>query len=273
MLDERDDLEAAGGPASGPACEPGAGARAAAPRDIWTLRDLLLFIAFIPFALLAANLVALTGYAALRPFTGWPAGPAALRSNTFFLLALQILFYLFVLGFLYLVSKLRHPQPFWQSLGWKKPAGREAAKWLLGGCALAMAANLALLLRPDTTDFPLEHLFNSRGASYALGGFAIGIAPVIEEVVFRGLLFAVCERAAGWRFAVVITALLFAGLHVPEYWDAWNHVWVILGVGMVFSLARGLSGALTPSIFLHIGYNSLMMAGLFLSSHHFRALN
>jgi membrane protease YdiL (CAAX protease family) len=45
---------------------------------------------------------------------------------------------------------------------------------------------------------------------------------------------------------------------------------MILAVGMVFSLARGVTGSLTPSIILHIGYNSLMMAGLFFSTQHFR---
>ena len=111
-------------------------------------------------------------------------------------------------------------------------------------------------MRPDTQDFPLEKLFNSRTASYAIGAFAISVAPVVEELVFRGLLFAIFERAVGMRFAVVTTAVLFAGLHVPEYWHAWNHMLMILVVGMVFSLARGMTGSLTPSIILHIGYNS-----------------
>jgi membrane protease YdiL (CAAX protease family) len=109
-------------------------------------------------------------------------------------------------------------------------------------------------------------------ASYAIGAFAIGVAPVIEELVFRGLLFAIFERAVGLRFAIVATAVLFAGLHVPEYWHAWNHVLMILVVGVVFSLARGKSGTLTPSILLHIGYNASMMTSLFFTTQHFRAL-
>ena len=78
-----------------------------------------------------------------------------------------------------------------------------------------MVVSLALSVRPDSQPFPLERLFNSRTASYAIGMFAIGVAPVVEELVFRGLLFAILERAVGLRFAVVATAALFAGLHVP----------------------------------------------------------
>jgi len=144
------------------------------------------------------------------------------------------------------------------------------AAYLAGGGGLAIAVSLALMIRPDKQEFPLEKLFSSRTASFAIGAFAISVAPVVEELVFRGLLFAIFERAMGSRFAVVTTAVLFAGLHAPEYWHAWNHLLMILVVGMVFSLARGTSGSLTPSIILHIGYNSLIMTGLFVSTQHFR---
>ena len=242
-----------------------------APREIWKPRDLLLLVAFIPFALLASKLVVLIGYVVLQPFTGWHVKVDAVQSDTIFLLVQQCVFYVFILGFLFLLAMLEHRQPFWKSLGWKKPTARQVAGYLAGGGGLAVAVGVALSMRPDTQGFPLEQLFNSRIACYAIGAFAIAVAPVVEELVFRGLLFAILERAVGLRFAVVATAVLFAGLHVPEYWHAWNHVFMILIVGMVFSLARGLTGSLTPSIILHIGYNSLMMTGLFFSSQHFRA--
>jgi hypothetical protein len=240
-----------------------------APREIWELRDLLLFVVFIPFALLVSKLVVLIGYVVLRPFTGWHVRVDWVQSDTVFLLIQQCVFYVFILGFLFLLAKLQHRQPFWKSLGWKKPTARQVAGYLAGGGGLAVAVSLALSLRPDTQGFPLEKLFNSRTASYAIGAFAISVAPIVEELVFRGLLFAVFERAVGLRFAVVTTAILFAGLHIPEYWHAWNHMILILAVGLVFSLARATTGYLTPSIILHIGYNSLLMTGLFFSTQHF----
>jgi membrane protease YdiL (CAAX protease family) len=243
-----------------------------APREIWTLRDLLLFVAFIPFGLLASNLLAFIAYAALRPFMGWRAPIDSLPSNTFFLLALQSIFYLSILACLFLLARIKHRQPLWKSLGWKTPTGRLVLACLAGGGALAVVIRIAPPLLPDTEKFPLERLFTSMGASYAIGAFAVGVAPVIEELVFRGLLFAIFERAVGMRFAVAATAVLFAGLHVPEYWHAWNHVLMILVVGVVFSLARGISGSLTPSILLHAGYNACMMTSLFFTTQHFRVL-
>jgi hypothetical protein len=196
-----------------------------------------------------------------------------LAKSTIFGLILQSLLYLFVLGYLFLLAKLLHHQPFWKSLGWKRPNLGQILGCMVGGGLLAIVVSVAPPLLPDAKQFPLEQLFNSTAASYAIGVFAISIAPVIEEVVFRGLLFAVFERALGLRLAVACTAVLFAGLHVPEYWHAWNHMLMILIAGLVFSLARGVSGTLTPSVFLHVGYNSLIMTGIFFSTHHFRALN
>ena len=270
MLDDTENLspEASGWPSEGRPPQPPA--PLLAPREIWKPRDLLLFVVFIPFALVVSKLVVLIGYVVLRPFTGWHVRVDLVESDTVFLLIQQCVFYVFVLGFLFLLAKLQHQQSFWKSLGRKKPTTMQVAGYLAGGGVLAVAVSLALSMRPDTQGFPLEKLFNSRTASFAIGAFAICVAPVVEELVFRGLLFAIIERAVGMRFAVVITAFLFAGLHIPEYWHAWNHLVMILVVGLVFSLARGITGSLAPSIILHIGYNSLMMAGLFFSTQHFR---
>jgi len=242
------------------------------PREIWKWRDLLLFVVFLPFALMVSTLMVLMGYAVLRPFAGWHASVELAQRNPLFLLVMQCVFYVFVLGFLFLLARLQHQQPFWKSLGWQKPSAWQVAGFLLGGGGLAVGVSLALVLLPDVKEFPLEKLFNSPIASYAIGAFAISVAPVVEELVFRGLLFAILERAAGMRFAVAITAVLFAGLHVQEYWPAWHHMLMILVVGLVFSLARGMTGSLAPSIILHIGFNAFIMTGLFFSTQHFRAV-
>jgi membrane protease YdiL (CAAX protease family) len=237
-----------------------------APREIWTLRDLFLFIAFIPFAYIASYLLILLGYAVIRPWAGWHENVYEAQKSTPFLLTLQSLFYVFISSYLFLMAEVLHNQPFWRSLGWKRPTGKQIAGWLAIGSGIAVAAGIALTIRPDTSSFPLEELFSSRAAAIALGVFAVAVAPIVEEIVFRGLLFAICERTMGMFFAVVITAGLFATLHIPEYWPAWNHILIIFVVGLAFSFARGFSGALTPSIFLHIGYNSLMILGFFASN-------
>jgi membrane protease YdiL (CAAX protease family) len=241
-----------------------------APREIWKPLDLILFISFVPFALLAAKIVLLVAYSALRPLMGWHTTVDLAQTDTIFLLVQQCVFYVLVLAFFVLMARVQHQQPTWESLGWKRPTRIEVLAYLGGGGLLAIAASFGLWLLPDSQSFPLERLFNSRTATIALGSFAILVAPAVEELVFRGLLFAIIERMVGIKTAVVISAALFASLHIPEYWHAWYHLLMILLVGLAFSIARGSSGSLTPSIFLHIGYNALIMMGVFVSTQHFR---
>ena len=240
------------------------------PREIWKFRDLLLFLAFLPFALFVSDVGVLGGYSILHPFTKWRLRLDLLQTDTIFLLIQQCCFYLLIVTFLFLLARFQHRRPLWKSLGWSRLTIKQISGYLAGGIALAAAMTLALALLPDKQEFPLEKLFNSRTASFAIGAFAISVAPVVEELVFRGLLFAIFERVLGLNFAVIATAILFAGLHIPEYWHAWNHMAMILVVGLAFSLARGASGSLAPSTILHIGYNALIITFLFFSTQHFR---
>jgi hypothetical protein len=239
----------------------------------WTLRDLFLFLGFVPVALFASNLLAAIGYGVLKPLLGWRLGYEALPRNPFFLLALQLVFYGFVLGYLYALVVIHYREPFWKGLGWRSPNAWPALAWLLAGFLMSAVVLLVPPILPDADKFPLEQLFSSRASAYAVGAFAILVAPLMEELLFRGLLFAIFERRVGWRFAVLATAVLFAGLHVPEYWRAWNHILMILLVGVAFSLARGVTGSLAPSVLLHLGYNTSMMIGVFIQTHHFRTLH
>jgi len=239
---------------------------------LWTLRNLLLFLAFGVIALFSSNLLVVAGYALLKPWTGWHLSDRALGENAFFLLVLQSIFYLFIFLYLYLLVAINYRQPFWRALAWRRATLRQMLACLAGGVVLAGIVLSAPTLLPEAPQFPLERLFSSPAAGYAVGGFAILVAPLMEELIFRGLLFGIFEHRVGLRFAVLVTAVLFAGLHVPEYWGAWNHALMILVVGLTFSLARGITGSLAPSVILHIAYNSSMMAGLYFSTNRFHNL-
>ncbi len=242
------------------------------PPRPWGLRDLLLFIAFVPIGLFAANILVFLGYALIQPTLHRHLSKEQLSANPFFLLALQTVFYGLMLAYIYFLVAVDHMQPFWPMLRWRRISVWQALGCLAGGTLMTVAIALLPPFLPDSTQFPLEGLFNSRAAAYAIGAFAILVAPFMEEMIFRGILFAIFESQVGLRFAILITAILFGGLHVPEYWGAWNHMFLIFLVGLVFSLARGISGSLAPSVFLHVGYNASMMLGLFLSTEHFRHL-
>jgi membrane protease YdiL (CAAX protease family) len=239
------------------------------PPPRWRGRDFVFFVGFTLCWLLLSQFLSLAVYAILMPVMGWHTSPAALSENAVFAVAAQIVFYGPVLLYVYLLVKVRYRQPFWEGLHWRWPGGRRALRLVLGGIVLAVGLALAASLAPEAKSFPLEKLFSSPLSAYVLGAFAVTVAPFMEELIFRGVLFAFFERGLGIRFAVIATALLFAAMHVPEYWGAWTHVAMILVVGLVFSLARGVTGSLTPSVILHAAYNGTLMTGLYLGTRHF----
>jgi membrane protease YdiL (CAAX protease family) len=239
----------------------------------WSPRDLVLFL-FVSALLLVvvSPLLMYTAYAVLRPLTGWRTPVRALGNNPYFLLTVQSSFYTLLLGYVYFLVAVNYRQPFWAALAWHKPTTRQAVLFFLGGSLLCLVVQLAPPLLPDVEDFPLLRLFTSPQAAYAIAAFAILVAPLAEELIFRGVLFRFLEHQVGVKLAVTGTAALFAGMHVPQYWGAWNHVLLICLVGVVFSLARGLTGSLAPSVILHIAYNTGLMIAFFFETHQFRAL-
>jgi uncharacterized protein len=240
--------------------------------DLWQARDLVLFIAFATCWAFLSGLLLLAGYAILKALMGWKTPTAALVDNTFFGLLVQVVLYGPVLLYIILLVVAHYRLPFWAGIRWRWPGGGTAVKLLFSGVLLALLVAFGSALLPDRKDFPLEKMFSSPSAAYALGAFAVLIAPFMEELIFRGVLFAFFEHLAGLRWAVAGSAVLFAALHYPEYAGAWTHLGMILLVGTVFSLARALTGSLVPSFLLHTAYNGTFMLALFVGTHHFRNL-
>ncbi len=239
------------------------------PREPWRLRDLLIFILFIPVALVISNIAVAVGYAVLAPIVGWTTPLLKLQTNAIFLLTLQFVFYILLFAYIYFLVAIFYGKPFWAGLKWQMLSGHNTLRFLLGGILLSLVIMIIPPFLPEAKGFPLEKLFNSPASAYAVAAFAVLIAPFMEELLFRGLLFAFFEKHGGLTFAVVSTALLFAGLHIPEYWGAWDHVVMILIVGIVFSLVRGATRSVTPSYILHLAYNGTLMLLLYLQTQHF----
>jgi len=238
----------------------------------WRIRDLLIFILYGLFSLVAANILVFVGYAFLRPLLHWTVPIQKLQTNVPFILTLQLFWYLLLLAYIYIFIRFYYKTSFLSSLKWGKLSAHATVRYLLGGAALSLVVMIIPPLLPEKKGFPLEKMFNSPASAYAIAAFAVLVAPFMEELLFRGLLFAFFEKHGGLTFAIISTAVLFAGLHIPEYWGAWNNVVMILIVGLTFSIVRGLTGSLTPSFVLHLAYNGTLMFLLYLQTQHFHKM-
>lgn len=125
---------------------------------------------------------------------------------------------------------------------------------LKGGGAVDQSPQEAVEAFSKTTD---------PGFRILLGFMAIVIAPVTEELIFRGFVYGVTKRFTDRWFAMIFSALMFSILHLhvekaPEFF--------VLGVG--FALAYELSGCLMVPVFMHMlfnGWNVFLMTAAVLS--------
>ena len=79
---------------------------------------------------------------------------------------------------------------------------------------------------------------------------AIIVAPLVEEIIFRGYLYAVIKRYSGCVFAAITTSLLFAVVHgnLPV-------IMPLLTLALILTLAYELTGCLWVPIVAHSLFN------------------
>jgi len=114
--------------------------------------------------------------------------------------------------------------------------------WLLVYCGYFAAQTvLNLFIKPDVGDV-FEQVVGSKHFGVFL--FIAGMAPVIEELVFRGYMFNAWRNTrAGAAGTILITALLFSLLHAGQYPA------VVLGYLFVFGILLGAAREKTNSVF------------------------
>jgi hypothetical protein len=233
----------------------------------WGFRDLALLLLCAIGSLVLAQAGGLTVLAVVRGWHNLPA-PAALMRDVRFLLPVQFAAYLMFVLSIYLLIAVWRRWPFWEAVRWRWVGGRWPGFVFLG-TALALGAQLLPLLFPRHRRMPIEDLFTGPLAGYLLAFFGIVIAPFVEELFFRGVVYPVFERRWGLEVAVLATAACFASIHIPQLGKSWPEVLAIFLVGAAFSYARGRTGSLLPPYLMHVGYNTTLFAAIFVASQGF----
>ncbi len=153
-------------------------------------------------------------------------------------------------------------------------AGPEGAAWRVGpGRRLAEGLGIGLLagflylvfaglLAPSGAPEhlgPIARMAQTPGVpqvSWLL--LALALAPVIEELLFRGILYGGYRHSFGPAWAAVVTTTIFVLLHLSE---AIHFLPALLGITLLAVLAlwfRLRSAAIGPAVAVHFGYNSMI---------------
>jgi membrane protease YdiL (CAAX protease family) len=214
----------------------------------WTLGDMTKAIAtFVVGTIIVTIPAAVVANLLLESGQGYEDDTAALTIMLFASLILQEV--------LLIVAALRFgPWKYKLSLasfGLSKP---ERVAWWFP-VALAAAALIAIYgfvgvasLIGIEQDNPAGHrTYTAAGPIIVVVVGAILMAPVIEEIFFRGFLFAGMRTRWGWVTAAVVSSLLFAVGHMSPF--------VILpfaAVGLLFAWSYQRTGSITSSIVAHL---------------------
>jgi membrane protease YdiL (CAAX protease family) len=243
------------------------------PEDVytpWGWRDLLLFV-----VVSLGILILLTNAMAVVVVLWWNVKPADLRTylttNAAFLSLRQAIWYVLVIVYLYVTVRSRNA-PFWRSVGWRPLRPSASPRVLLyafclaSGVAMGALAELGSFAFRTKAKLPIEALFHDRRGILWLMAIGILLAPAVEETIFRGYLYPVLARSFGVEGGILLTGLLFGMMHAPQLWGGWGQIAVIALVGIVLTYVRARTGTVLASWLLHVGYNTFLFAGFFIST-------
>ena len=162
-----------------------------------------------------------------------------------------------VVIYLLLLIEGKYRAPFGGAIRWSWP--KNAWGLLLLGAFMLLVLSMLENLLPMPKDTPFDKLFARPRDAYLIAIIAVSLGPLVEELFFRGFLYPVLARRWGMAWAIFLTALPFAVMHMPQYGWAWGALAVIFIVGVVCGTVRAVTKSVGASFLVHVGYNGVQM--------------
>jgi membrane protease YdiL (CAAX protease family) len=108
---------------------------------------------------------------------------------------------------------------------------------------------------------------SSYQARIATALVAILTAPIVEEIIYRGMLYSALEKVTGIGWAVAIVSIMFAGVHVLQYKNNLGVILAITILSVTLTVVRAYTGKLLPSVLIHLVFNGLQSLYLILEPY------
>ena len=105
-----------------------------------------------------------------------------------------------------------------------------------------------------TMQLDLERMFEQAASPWPLVFGGVVVAPLVEEIFFRGFVFAGLKKGYGWKTAMLTSAARFALIHLRPL--AMPPIFLL---GLVFAHLYQRSGSVWPAVILHILVNGLAL--------------
>ena len=87
--------------------------------------------------------------------------------------------------------------------------------------------------------------------------YPVVLAPIFEEIMYRGLVMTVLEKGKKWGLDVLGSAILFGILHISGHGWVLTDFFVYMGGGLIFAVLFRVTKSIYWPIGLHIVYNGI----------------
>jgi membrane protease YdiL (CAAX protease family) len=212
-------------------------------------------------------------------------------------LAAQALAYLLTLVSAWWLFPKLWDKSFLHGIQWNVLAAHRRWYWILPAAVLlSVIAQGATHFIHTPDKIPIDDLMNTPRGAWLTAAFGVLLAPLTEEIAFRGFLLPALATAYDWLaldrtpaglpkwenssmhstsavvFAALFSSLPFALLH----YQGWGVVAVLYGVSLVLSFVRIRTHSVACSTLLHSVYNMTIFTAIFFYTsgfHHLERLH
>ncbi|HKG22825.1 MAG TPA: CPBP family intramembrane glutamic endopeptidase, partial [Blastocatellia bacterium] len=169
--------------------------------------------------------------------------------------------HLITLAFCWLIATNRGRIPFKVALGWKWEGFSPIAK-IVYLCSIVAGVFVFLLflsfVLPPPRETSLDKLLKiSPAIRISVAIMAVVSAPIVEEVVYRGIMFGGLVKKIGRVPTILVVTMLFAGVHFPQYFESLQAIVGLTFLSLVITTVRAQTRSILPCVLIHLLYNGI----------------
>ena len=183
-------------------------------------------------------------------------------------------------------------EPFSEGVRWN--AGQTQKRFVALGL-LGLAAGFGVSLFGNYLPMPqnppiTQDMMKSAGGAWMMLVFGLTVAPLLEELAFRGFLLpgllnsfrwfadrgSISQRAANWLglpVSILLTSAGFAWMHSPQVSHSWGPLVLIGTVSIILCIVRLAMNSVAAGVIVHAAYNFTLFAGVLYQTGGFRHLD
>lgn len=152
----------------------------------------------------------------------------------------------------------RWPRPaVYKALGLVRP--KPGWVWALTpviGLGLLLAGDFITSLLNVSEETAVAKLLETPLGAVTIAVLAVGIAPIAEELFFRGFVLAPMARRFSLGNAMAFNGLVFALVHILTYAGEFGYLPPLFLFGFVLSGVRIWTGSILPGVLIHFIFNA-----------------